>query len=75
MRARLTGWWREGDGARTVAIAATSVLVVYLVVVPLIGNPLKLSATPVSYRLAPPTLGQDTKTVLSEIKIKMEGTV
>jgi crotonobetainyl-CoA:carnitine CoA-transferase CaiB-like acyl-CoA transferase len=42
-------------------------------VVPLIGNPLKLSATPVSYRLAPPTLGQDTKTVLSEIK--MEGTV
>jgi crotonobetainyl-CoA:carnitine CoA-transferase CaiB-like acyl-CoA transferase len=42
-------------------------------VVPLIGNPLKLSATPVSYRLAPPTLGQDTEAVLGGIE--MEGTV
>lgn len=35
--------------------------------VPLIGNPLKLSATPVTYRLAPPRLGQDTADVLGEL--------
>jgi crotonobetainyl-CoA:carnitine CoA-transferase CaiB-like acyl-CoA transferase len=32
----------------------------------LIGSPLKLSATPVSYRLAPPLLGQHTETVLRQ---------
>ncbi|TAD92316.1 MAG: CoA transferase [Alphaproteobacteria bacterium] len=31
---------------------------------PLIGNPIKLSATPPSYRLAPPMLGQHTDSVL-----------
>ena len=34
--------------------------------VDLIGNPIKLSATPVSYRRAPPTLGQHTDEVLEE---------
>ncbi len=31
------------------------------------GNPVNLSATPVNYRLAPPTLGQHTEEVLSEL--------
>ena len=35
--------------------------------VPLIGNPLKLSATPPQYLRPPPTLGQHTEEVLSEI--------
>ncbi len=35
--------------------------------VDLIGNPLKLSQTPVSYRRAPPTLGQHTDEVLREV--------
>lgn len=35
--------------------------------VPLIGNPLKLSATPPQYRRPPPTLGQHTEEALSEI--------
>lgn len=34
--------------------------------VSLIGNPLNLSATPVTYRQAPPTLGQHTEVVLTE---------
>ncbi|QBY02723.1 CoA transferase [Rhodophyticola sp. CCM32] len=34
----------------------------------LIGNPLKLSRTPVSYRRAPPRFGQDTETVRAQIK-------
>ena len=34
--------------------------------VPLIGNPLKLSETPVAYRKAPPLLGADTEAVLRE---------
>jgi crotonobetainyl-CoA:carnitine CoA-transferase CaiB-like acyl-CoA transferase len=34
--------------------------------VSLIGNPLKLSATPVTYRHAPPTLGEHTDAVLGE---------
>jgi len=31
------------------------------------GNPVNLSATPVNYRLAPPTLGQNTEEVLVEL--------
>jgi len=34
--------------------------------VDLIGNPLKFSGTPVSYRRAPPSMGQDTDEVLGE---------
>ena len=34
----------------------------------LLGNPLKFSRTPVSYRSAPPSLGADTETVLARIK-------
>lgn len=33
----------------------------------LLGNPLNLSRTPVSYRLAPPHFGQDTEAVLGEL--------
>ena len=33
----------------------------------LVGSPLKLSDTPVTYRTAPPTLGQDTDNVLTTI--------
>ena len=32
-----------------------------------VGNPIKLSETPVSYEKAPPTLGQHTETVLSDL--------
>ena len=32
--------------------------------IPLVGNPLRLSATPVSYRTAPPVLGAQTREVL-----------
>ena len=35
--------------------------------VKLIGSPIKMSATPVSYRRAPPTLGQHTDEVLREL--------
>ena len=35
--------------------------------VDLIGNPIKMSATPVSYRRPPPTLGQHTDEVLAEL--------
>ena len=35
--------------------------------VPLIGNPIKFSATPVAYRRPPPRLGQHTDEVLTEI--------
>ena len=34
--------------------------------IPLVGSPLKLSATPVAYDLAPPTLGQHTQEILKE---------
>jgi crotonobetainyl-CoA:carnitine CoA-transferase CaiB-like acyl-CoA transferase len=34
--------------------------------VPLVANPLRLSATPVSNRSAPPTLGSHTREVLRE---------
>jgi len=33
----------------------------------MVGNPIKLSGTPVSYRHSPPTLGQHTDSVLSEM--------
>ncbi len=35
--------------------------------VPLIANPLKMSATPPQYRMAPPVLGQHTDEVLAEV--------
>ena len=35
--------------------------------VDLIGSPLKMSETPVSYRRAPPSLGEHTDEVLSEL--------
>ena len=38
--------------------------------VALIGNPLKLSKTPVTYRRAPPRFGQDTEEVLARLKGK-----
>lgn len=36
--------------------------------VPMVGSPIKMSKTPVSYRHSPPTLGADTKDVLGELK-------
>jgi crotonobetainyl-CoA:carnitine CoA-transferase CaiB-like acyl-CoA transferase len=35
--------------------------------VPTVANPIKYSATPLEYRKAPPRLGEDTETVLSEL--------
>ena len=35
--------------------------------VPQVASPLRLSATPVTYRNAPPTLGADTRAVLAEV--------
>jgi crotonobetainyl-CoA:carnitine CoA-transferase CaiB-like acyl-CoA transferase len=35
----------------------------------LVASPIKLSATPVRYRLAPPLLGADTESVLAEFGI------
>jgi crotonobetainyl-CoA:carnitine CoA-transferase CaiB-like acyl-CoA transferase len=35
--------------------------------IPLVANPIRLSATPVSYRRAPPTLGQDSEQVAREV--------
>jgi crotonobetainyl-CoA:carnitine CoA-transferase CaiB-like acyl-CoA transferase len=34
---------------------------------PQVGNPIRFSATPIDYRLAPPLLGQDTDAVLREL--------
>jgi crotonobetainyl-CoA:carnitine CoA-transferase CaiB-like acyl-CoA transferase len=34
--------------------------------VPQVASPLRLSATPVEYRFAPPLLGADTREVLAE---------
>jgi len=36
-------------------------------VAPQVANPIRFSATPVGYRLAPPLLGQDTEAVLREL--------
>jgi crotonobetainyl-CoA:carnitine CoA-transferase CaiB-like acyl-CoA transferase len=36
--------------------------------VPMVGSPIKLSKTPVSYRHAPPVLGADTKRILDDLK-------
>lgn len=38
--------------------------------VPLIGNPLKLSKTPVTYRHAPPRFGEDTEAVLAALALQ-----
>ena len=35
--------------------------------IPLVANPIRLSGTPVQYRMAPPQLGQDTQQVLAEV--------
>jgi crotonobetainyl-CoA:carnitine CoA-transferase CaiB-like acyl-CoA transferase len=35
--------------------------------VELIGNPIKLSDTPISHKIAPPTLGQDSRQVLRDV--------
>lgn len=40
--------------------------------IPLVGSPLKLSDTPISYRYAPPSLGLDTKDVLKTILHKTD---
>jgi crotonobetainyl-CoA:carnitine CoA-transferase CaiB-like acyl-CoA transferase len=34
--------------------------------VPLVANPIRMSATPPEYRRAPPVLGQHTRAVLAE---------
>jgi len=34
---------------------------------PQVANPIRFSATPIDYRLAPPLLGQDTDAVLREL--------
>jgi len=33
-----------------------------------VGNPIKLSRTPVTYRSAPPTLGEHTGAVLAKLR-------
>ncbi len=43
--------------------------------VPLVASPIRLSATPVQYRSAPPTLGQHTREVLSELLEMDEQTI
>jgi crotonobetainyl-CoA:carnitine CoA-transferase CaiB-like acyl-CoA transferase len=35
--------------------------------VPLVANPIRLSGSPVTYRLAPPTLGEHTDEVLHDL--------
>jgi crotonobetainyl-CoA:carnitine CoA-transferase CaiB-like acyl-CoA transferase len=35
--------------------------------VPLVANPIRLSATPVQYRMAPPLLGEHTREVLRDL--------
>lgn len=52
--------------------------------IPLVANPIRLSGTPVEYRLAPPTLGEHTDSVLNHVlglsdlairKLRDKGTV
>ncbi len=43
--------------------------------VDLIGSPIKLSETPVDYRLAPPVCGQDTDDVLRELLSMEDGEI
>ncbi len=38
----------------------------------LVGSPIRLSATPVSYRHAPPALGADTEAVLQELGLSLD---
>ena len=40
--------------------------------VPSVGNPIRMSGTPVHYRSAPPTLGQHTAEVLAECGVGSE---
>ena len=40
--------------------------------VPLVANPLRLSATPVEYNRAPPLLGADTREVLAQ-RLRLDG--
>ena len=39
---------------------------------PLVGSPLKMSDTPVEYRLSPPLMGEHTEEVLNELGYKDE---
>ena len=41
--------------------------------VDLIGNPIKFSATPVSYRRAPPTCGEHSQEILDELAAIKQG--
>lgn len=42
---------------------------------PLVANPIKFSETPISYEKAPPTLGQHTKQILSELASMTESEI
>jgi crotonobetainyl-CoA:carnitine CoA-transferase CaiB-like acyl-CoA transferase len=40
---------------------------------PLVGSPLKMSDTPVEYRLPPPLMGEHTQEVLRELEYRIDG--
>ena len=40
---------------------------------PLVGSPLKMSDTPVEYRLPPPLMGEHTEEVLRELEYRIGG--
>jgi crotonobetainyl-CoA:carnitine CoA-transferase CaiB-like acyl-CoA transferase len=40
---------------------------------PLVGSPLKMSATPVEYRLPPPLMGEHTEEILRELELGKNG--
>ena len=42
--------------------------------VELLGNPVRFSKTPVTYRRAPPTCGADTQDLLDELKARRRNT-